>query len=45
MNELFTYVEYWEKILDQLKKKISYADIEDYIRENPHITKSYLFVR
>tara|TARA_R100000458_G_C8125862_1_gene142860 strand:- start:199 stop:510 length:312 start_codon:yes stop_codon:yes gene_type:complete len=45
MNDLFTYVEYWENILDQLKKKISYEDIEDYIKENPHITKSYLFVR
>jgi len=45
MKEIFGYVEYWENILDQLKKKISYEDIENYIRENPHITKSYLFVR
>ena len=38
-------VEYWEDILDQLKKIISYQDIEDYIKEHPEIKKSYLFVR
>ena len=45
MHEIFAYVEYWEDILDQLKKKVSYQDIEDYVEANPHITKSYLFVR
>ena len=45
MNDLLGYVEYWENILDQLKKKITYQDIEDFIQENPNITKSYLFVR
>ena len=38
-------VEYWEDILDQLKKLISYQDIEDYIRQHPEIKKSYLFMR
>ena len=38
-------VEYWEDILDQLKKIIFYQDIEDYIREHPEIKKSYLFMR
>ena len=38
-------VEYWENILDQLKKLISYEDIEDYIREHPHIKKTYIFMR
>jgi len=38
-------VEYWENILDQLKKIITYQDIEDYIREHPEIKKSYLFMR
>ena len=38
-------VEYWEDILDQLKKLVSYQDIEDYIRQHPEIKKSYLFVR
>ena len=38
-------VEYWENILDQLKKLISYEDIEDYIREHPQIKKSYIFMR
>ena len=45
MKELIIYVEYWENILDQLKKKVSYEDIEDYVRDNPNIAKSYLFVR
>tara|TARA_Y100000004_G_scaffold178331_1_gene220810 strand:- start:380 stop:685 length:306 start_codon:yes stop_codon:yes gene_type:complete len=38
-------VEYWEEILDQLKKIITYEDIEDYISANPNVTKSYLFSR
>ena len=38
-------VEYWEEILDQLKKIISYDDIEEYVSKNPNITKSYLFAR
>ncbi len=38
-------VEYWEDILDQLKKMISYEEIEDYIKEHPEIKKSYLFIR
>ena len=38
-------VEYWEDILDQLKKIVSYQDIEDYIKDHPEIKKSYLFIR
>jgi hypothetical protein len=38
-------VEYWEEILDELKKHITYEDIEDYIRDNPNVKKSYLFMR
>ena len=38
-------VEYWEDILDQLKKIVSYQEIEDYIKDHPEIKKSYLFVR
>ncbi len=45
MKEMLEFVEYWENVQDQLKKKISYQDIEDYVEANPHITKSYLFVR
>jgi hypothetical protein len=45
MNEMLEFVEYWENVQDQLKNKISYQDIEDYVRDNPHVTKSYLFVR
>ena len=45
MDDMLEYVEYWEGILDQLKKKVSYEDIEDYVRDNPDVTKSYLFVR
>ena len=45
MVQTMSAVEYWEDILDQLKKIVSYQDIEDYIRENPGVTKSYLFVR
>jgi hypothetical protein len=45
MEDMLVYVEYWEKIQDQLKRIISYQDIEDYVEANPHITKSYLFVR
>ena len=43
--ETIKAVEYWEDILDQLKKIISYEDIEDYIKSHPEIKKSYLFVR
>ena len=43
--ETMEAVEYWEDILDQLKKMISYEEIEDYIKEHPEIKKSYLFVR
>lgn len=43
--ETMSVVEYWEDILDQLKKIVSYQDIEDYIREHPEIKKSYLFMR
>lgn len=45
MDKTMEAVEYWEHILDQLKLIINYQDIEDYIKENPHITKSYLFVK
>ena len=45
MMQTMSAVEYWEDILDQLKKIITYEDIENYIRENPNVTKSYLFVR
>ena len=38
-------VEYWEDILDDLKKHITYEDIEDYVRDNPNVKKSYLFMR
>ena len=43
--ETMKAVEYWEDILDQLKKMVSYEEIEDYIKEHPEIKKSYLFVR
>ena len=43
--ETMKAVEYWEDILDQLKKMVSYQEIEDYIKEHPEIKKSYLFVR
>jgi hypothetical protein len=43
--QTMSVVEYWESILDQLKKIITYEDIEDYIRDNPSVTKSYLFMR
>ena len=45
MTQTMQAVEYWESIIDQLKKIISYEDIEDYIKKNPQIKKSYLFVR
>ena len=45
MNETMEAVEYWEDILDQLKTMISFEDIENYISLNPHIQKSFLFVR
>ena len=38
-------VEYWEDILDELKKIVTYQDIEDYVSEHPEIKKSYLFIR
>ena len=43
--ETMKAVEYWEDILDQLKKMVSYEEIEDYIKEHPEIKKSYLFIR
>lgn len=45
MSETMKAVEYWEDILDQLKTMINYEDIENYIALNPHIKKSFLFVR
>ena len=45
MKDMLDYVEYWEDILNQLKKKISYQDIEDYVEANPDVAKSYLFVK
>lgn len=45
MDEIMEVVNYWESILDQLKRIITYQDIEEYVTDNPHITKSYLFVR
>ena len=45
MNETMEAVEYWEDILDQLKKTITYEDIENYIASNPQIKKNYLFMR
>ena len=45
MTQTMQAVEYWESIIDQLKKIISYEDIEDYVKKNPQIKKSYLFVR
>jgi len=45
MEETMDAVEYWEDILDQLKTKISFQDIEDYIAQNPNASKGYLFVR
>ena len=35
-------VEYWEEILDQLKKIITYEEIEDYISANPML-KNHIF--
>ena len=43
--ETMSVVEYWEDILDELKKIVTYQDIEDYVSEHPEIKKSYLFVR
>jgi len=45
MEEVMEVVEYWEDILDQLKLHITYADIEDYLFDNPHVKKSFLFIR
>ena len=45
MKETMSAVDYWEGILSQLKKIVTYQDIEDYVQENPHIKKSYLFMR
>tara|TARA_B100000287_G_scaffold409395_1_gene436704 strand:+ start:419 stop:727 length:309 start_codon:yes stop_codon:yes gene_type:complete len=45
MDEIMKVVNYWECILDQLKCVITYQDIEEYVTNNPHVTKSYLFVR
>ena len=35
MDDMLEFVEYWEKVQDQLKKKISYQDIEEYVAKNP----------
>ena len=45
MQETMEYVEYWEDILDQLKVYITYSDIEEYLLDNPHVKKSFLFIR
>lgn len=45
MEETMKAVEYWEDILDQLKNIINFTDIEEYILLNPHIKKSFLFIR
>ena len=45
MNETMEAVDYWEAILDQLKEKITYEDIEDYLVDNPQIEKNFLFIR
>ncbi len=45
MMQTMAAVEYWEEILDQLKKIVTYGDIEKYVRENPQVTKPYLFSR
>jgi len=45
MRQTMESVEYWEDILDQLKKHITYEEIEDYLRENPQVKKSFLFIR
>ena len=45
MKQTMSAVEYWEEILDELKKIITYEDIEEYVSANPNITKSYLFSR
>ena len=45
MDETMEAVDYWENILDQLKKKVSYEDIEDFLTDNPQIKKNFLFIR
>ena len=45
LENTMEYVEYWEDLLDQLKVHISFQDIEDFLRANPHIKKSFLFIR
>ena len=45
MEETMEYVEYWEDILDQLKEHITFSDIEEYLLDNPHVKKSFLFIR
>tara|TARA_R100001510_G_C7459822_1_gene80832 strand:- start:210 stop:515 length:306 start_codon:yes stop_codon:yes gene_type:complete len=45
MMQTMAAVEYWEEILDQLKKIVTYEDIEEYVRTNPEIKKSFLFTR
>ena len=45
MDETMEAVDYWEGILDQLKKKITYAEIEEYVLANPQIKKNFLFMR
>lgn len=43
--QTMSVVEYWEDILDELKKYVTYEDIEDYVKDNPNVKKSYLFMR
>ena len=43
LREIMDAVDYWEDILDQLKTVVSFDDIEDYLKSNPHIRKNYLF--
>ncbi len=45
IKELMEYVEYWENIANQLKKIVTYEDIEYYVKQHPNIKKSYLFAR
>ena len=45
IDETMAAVNYWEEILHQLKKTITYEDIEEFVSQNPDVTKSYLFSR
>ena len=43
LSSTMMYVEYWEDILDQLKERVTFQDIEEYLLDNPNIKKSFLF--